>query len=280
MGQSKRIEFDSRGKTWGVTIIRPTDKDLPGLKMKYICESLNGHNGRLIEIGSSSGKHLRSLQLLGYPFEFHGIDIDTESIKCGHRFSPEGNFVVADGHHLPYRQNSFDAVLLMDYVEHVCEPQLATEESRRVLSQGGKLCAFVPLEGNPISLYALFKRLFGFNVKKPAGGHVQDFTISDAVGLIVAQGYRIESVHYSYHVLGALMDFVLFLMIFLNKSAYSLYWEHNKFYRGPQRNANLLISMFNAALTCLNKIAFLESIFLRNDGRVACGIHLTVVRRM
>jgi SAM-dependent methyltransferase len=270
--------FLPSGKTWGVTMLRPTDKDLPSLKMKYLCEALAGRTGRLLEVGSSAGKHLRSLIALGYPFEYHGIDIDRDSLNFGQRVTPSVLFVVGDGHRLPYREESFDAVLLMDFLEHVDNPKLATEEARRILKRGGVLCVFVPCEGNPLSIYALFKRVFTFNVKGPAGGHVQDFMLSDIAELAFRPGYRIVSVYYSYHMLGAFMDFILFVFVYLSRTVETLYWRHNRFYHGTGGNPSPVVAIFNATLTCMNKLAFLESWWLRRSSRLACGVHLTLAK--
>jgi len=270
--------FLPAGKTWGATILRPTDKDLPSLKMKYLCEALAGRTGRLVEIGSSAGKHLRSLMALGYPFEYYGIDIDIDSLNFGQRIAPSVLFVVGDGHRLPYRQESFDAVLLMDFLEHVENPKLAADEARRILRRGGVLCMFVPCEGNPLSIYSPFKRIFGFNVKGPAGGHVQDFSLSDIAELVSEPGYRIVSVCYSYHMLGALMDFVLFVFVYLSRSIETLYWRHNRYYHGTGDNSSVAVVVFNAALACMNRLAFLESRWLRRRSHMACGVHVTLAK--
>jgi len=270
--------FLADGKTWGATILRPTDKDLPSLKMKYLCDALAGRAGRLIEVGSSAGKHLRSLMALSYPFEYHGIDLDTDSLNFGQRITPSALFVAGDGHRLPYHKESFDAVLLMDFLEHVENPKLAADEARRILKTGGVLCMFIPCEGNPLSIYALFKRIFGFNVKGPAGGHTQDFTLSDIAQLVSEPGYRIVSVYYSYHMLGALMDFVLFIFVYLSRSIETLYWRHNRYYHGAGDNSSVAVVVFNAALTCMNRLAFLESRWLRRRSHTACGVHVTLAK--
>jgi len=162
--------FESKGKTWGANFVAPYDHDLPGLKMRYLCESLDRRSGRLLEIGSSAGKHLRSLIELGYGFDCNGTDIDRDSIRLGHKTERAISFVVADGHHLPYADCCFDVLLIMDYLEHVENPQQAIDETLRILSDDGMLYMFVPCEANPLSAYALFNRLFGFNVKNPSGG--------------------------------------------------------------------------------------------------------------
>jgi SAM-dependent methyltransferase len=47
--------------------------------------------------------------------------------------------VVADAHHLPFGDASFDAVVTFNTFEHLAEPEQAAAEIRRVLKPGGRL---------------------------------------------------------------------------------------------------------------------------------------------
>ena len=52
--------------------------------------------------------------------------------------------VVADGHCLPFMDNTFDAVISEAVLEHVRDPQRVVAEMYRVLKPGGYVCAAVP----------------------------------------------------------------------------------------------------------------------------------------
>ena len=52
--------------------------------------------------------------------------------------------VIADGHHLPFCSETFDAVILEAVLEHVQNPQQIVAEVRRILKSGGYICAAVP----------------------------------------------------------------------------------------------------------------------------------------
>lgn len=65
--------------------------------------------------------------------------------------------VQADAARLPVSDASVDAVLLIEVLEHVREPQATVLEARRVLRKGGMLigsCPFVaPIHGDPNDFY-------------------------------------------------------------------------------------------------------------------------------
>jgi SAM-dependent methyltransferase len=52
--------------------------------------------------------------------------------------------LVCDGHFLPFRDGSFEGVLIQAVLEHVIEPQDVVSEIYRVLSSGGVVCAETP----------------------------------------------------------------------------------------------------------------------------------------
>lgn len=52
--------------------------------------------------------------------------------------------VVADAHHLPFPDGSFDAVILQSVIEHVLEPEQVLAEAGRVLGLGGQIWVEAP----------------------------------------------------------------------------------------------------------------------------------------
>jgi len=78
-----------------------------------------------------------------------------------------GGCVVGGGEALPFRDGSFDCVLLIDVLEHIHEDAKVAEETRRVLRPGGRVLCMVP--ENP----RLYSRI------DAANGHVRRYTRED-----------------------------------------------------------------------------------------------------
>lgn len=80
---------------------------------------------RILNIGSSSAKTYKNIINLDIG-PYSGVD------------------VVADGKKLPFKENSFDIVLIEMVLEHVDEPEKVISEASRVLKRGGKLYISIP----------------------------------------------------------------------------------------------------------------------------------------
>jgi len=267
-------EFSPVGKTWGSNIIHTTDKDLPGLKFRFIVESLRDKFGLTLEVGCSAGKMLRSLGMVRPDITYFGCDIDDVSVHKGHRITSDIGFVVGDGLDLPFRDKTFDAIIINNYLEHVSDARRAMGELERVLKKNGIISGFVPCQGNMLSPYYIFRLIFGFNFKEPVGGDVQFFTSDDVIHIAREKKLGIKKVEYSYHFLGAIFDFVFFLMVYLSHTLADTFWKSNKYYQdGSRAWINVGSRLMNSALQIGNMIAYLESRMLHNVKASACGIH-------
>jgi len=71
---------------------------------------------------------------------------------------PETKFIASDGQFLPFRDNSFDRVLIRDILHHILDAKTVIEEAKRVLRPQGEL---VVIEANGRNLLV---KLFGLLV--------------------------------------------------------------------------------------------------------------------
>jgi SAM-dependent methyltransferase len=73
----------------------------------------------------------------------HGVEIDARKVERCRRFAEERGssktkFSVGRAENLPFPDDSFDAVISFDVLEHCQDPRLAVTEITRVLRPGGK----------------------------------------------------------------------------------------------------------------------------------------------
>lgn len=267
-------------RSWGAHGIEPA-KDLPTLKLLYLLDLLkkgDDFNASLLEIGCGSGRIITSIWERNRNFRLTGLDRSKEQLRIAHHAnqSKEVSFILGDGEQLPFKNETFDYVAIFDFLEHIPNPILAIREARRVLKQKGYLYAFIPLEGQPYSIYRISQRLMGVHFKELTCGHIQQFTLRE-LEQIVGQDFQIIDRKYSYHLLGSVMDYTMFALL-LNKQIAKVFWAENKYYQGTKRNRSIAARVLNTLLTLGNAIAFYESNLLKNIPISACGIHLTAVK--
>ncbi len=75
--------------------------------------------------------------------EAHGVDLHQNGLEAWQEY-PDLPYTSADAQALPFPANSFDVVAMNQVLEHVPNPQLALEESLRVLRPGGRLIVVGP----------------------------------------------------------------------------------------------------------------------------------------
>lgn len=66
------------------------------------------------------------------------------NIICSDVHFGKGVDLIADGHDIPFQNESFDAVLVIAVMEHVVDPQRCAQEVARVLKPGGRVLAATP----------------------------------------------------------------------------------------------------------------------------------------
>jgi len=106
-------------------------------KARAAASVADGASGDLLDIGCADGGLRRHL---AGRCRYVGLDSTATGSKL-YGARPE---VFGDAAQLPFRANSFDAVVLLDVLEHLAEPRTSLQEICRVLRPGGLLYINVP----------------------------------------------------------------------------------------------------------------------------------------
>jgi|Deesub1362A_J573_1020465.scaffolds.fasta_scaffold02187_5 ubiquinone/menaquinone biosynthesis C-methylase UbiE len=122
-----------------------------------------------------------------------GIDLNKTGVHK-HRLK---NSVIGSGFYLPFKENSFDVVLLAEVLEHLENPIEILKEINRVLRKNGKLLLTTP---SSFSLYRLIRFwLFSKNPERRenyrkylgAPSHIQIFDPLSLCNLIESTGFKV-----------------------------------------------------------------------------------------
>lgn len=129
---------------------------------------------RILDIGCGWGRELIRLK------NAVGIDICLPFIKTARKYV-KNNVILADAHYLPFKENSFDFVVVSEVMEHVKNHIKVLKEIRRALKIRGKLLLQTP---NKILT-------FGKVISSEKCGHVYEFTFSELKNLLESFGFKI-----------------------------------------------------------------------------------------
>lgn len=145
---------------------------------------------RLLDVGCGTGQLLRRL---GDRFRYAGCDPAEEMVRRARGRNPGVEFAVATAEALPYDDASFDAVLCIEVMRYLADPEPALRELTRVLRPGGlALVTFVPLLTT--TLYPLVN-VVAANAPVPGFTHVRQHfrTVRGAKRLLARAGFaRVE----------------------------------------------------------------------------------------
>jgi SAM-dependent methyltransferase len=96
---------------------------------------------RLLEIGSGMGHLVGQLE---DTFETYGMDLNHWAVKQSKAAVKKTRLQTASAQELPFRDHSFNVVIIKHIVEHLPDPQKATQEIGRVTEPGGTLILATP----------------------------------------------------------------------------------------------------------------------------------------
>ena len=210
--------FDYESAIWGAETICPGEWTIAGYRLDQVLVDLP-RRGRVLEIGCGAGRFLRAIQLDRPELELVGADVSRNALGTLSQTSPEVETRWVEDASLPAEDGEFDAVLAMDVLEHVADPDQMLAEIRRVLTPGGIFHLHVPCEADPRSLWRWLPGQGGERgLKWRLGGHIQSFRRDEILRRLRSRGFETVRVRNSLHVLGNLADVAVFVgLAFANR---------------------------------------------------------------
>ena len=109
---------------------------------------------KILDVGCGAGFLARALRAAGH--EVHALDWSLPSLHVSRGVDASLGYVRGDALKLPYRDEAFDVITSMDFLEHVEDPAACIREAARVLRPGG-LFFFHTFNRNPLSWLVIIK---------------------------------------------------------------------------------------------------------------------------
>jgi SAM-dependent methyltransferase len=165
---------------------------------------------RMLDIGCGFGEYETAFS--GRGFEMIGIDISRENLlKCP--ALPKASFCCASAENLPFADESFDAVIIIEVLEHVQDAEKTLREMQRVLSKGGTALLTVPNRGFPFLTHGYRigrrKRESFFGIPLPLGTYLPNPLLRR---IWLARHYRCSDLKKLIRQAGLEVDDTVFLM--------------------------------------------------------------------
>lgn len=111
-------------------------------RAKRVVEELELKNGdNILDIGCGNGYYLSLLNRLGLKLNLTGIDNDKLGLLDAERFIADERveLVFGNAEILPFKNNSFDKIIISEVIEHLQNEKIVLKEIYRVLKPGGIL---------------------------------------------------------------------------------------------------------------------------------------------
>lgn len=163
---------------------------------KEVSKLLEPVKGRILDIGSADGVFSKVILDKTGAKKLIGIDVLKSSVDWANKHWKDDDrleFRIGDAHKLDFKKNYFDAVVALEVLEHVYNPQKVLEEIRRILKKGGYAILLVPSENFLFKIVWFLWHFYGRMVWKDT--HVQDFRNDSLVSIAKKAGFKIEKNH-------------------------------------------------------------------------------------
>ncbi len=202
------VGFDYGERVFGdQDIIDTSAHSWCAVRMQRCLDSLADIRGSVLEVGCGAGRCIRTVARHRSDLTCFGCDIAERAIQSACSHADGVTYQQADANRLPYDDNTFAAIVVMDLIEHVPDVAAVLREISRVAKPGAILHLHVPCEGHFLSVY--FPLLTcGIDLTHKTVGHLHHFKRKQVRELLEAEGFTIVKVGYSMYLFGQIHDLI------------------------------------------------------------------------
>jgi len=241
------------------------DRNLGALRLDRLLTAIEDTTGPILLLGCGAGRYARAIKREMPDRVVVGGDLSLTALREAISAGQGPHYLALDAQRLPFTDSTFGAVVFLDLLEHVPEPDVLLGECRRVLEPGGKLHYFLPLEDEPGTLYRLLRNNRPIPIhqwKEAHVGHIQRFQRGDVLRRTWRAGLPVEHTSYSFHLIGQVHDLVD-------------YWHRERNAGGTGLLPVGWVSRVTRAIFVVTwRLSYLED-QLYHGARFASGIHVT-----
>jgi ubiquinone/menaquinone biosynthesis C-methylase UbiE len=229
--------------------------------------------GAVLEVGCGEGKFIRSIKRHRDQVLACGLDISSTSLRRASYCYPEQVlYQQGNATRLPYPDNSFDAILALDVLEHLIDYKKALTEFGRLLVPGGLLLVAVPCEGQPWTIHNIIKDTPIGKLRSKLHGHVQRFSQAEFLYALRETEFSSIDCYFDLHWLGQLADVLGDLLLNADRYGRAELW-------GSKTFKAFLADPRLAVYSSLWKLGYYESRVLRKFGFTAVSLLVASVSR-
>ncbi len=123
-------------------------------RLDMIRQQVPLEGARVLDVGCGVGAYVDKVR--GLTAEAFGVDIDGEKLARARRDKSIETLALAVSEQLPFPENTFDAVLLLEVIEHVADDRQTIVEAQRVCKRGGSVLVFAPNRLYPFETHGAY----------------------------------------------------------------------------------------------------------------------------
>jgi 2-polyprenyl-3-methyl-5-hydroxy-6-metoxy-1,4-benzoquinol methylase len=163
-------------------------------RFKEVGKVIESTKGSILDIGCADGMFTKVVLDKSGASKIIGIDVLNKSVDWANKHwktNKKMSFRLADAHNLPFKTNTFNAVIALEVLEHVYEPVKVLQEIKRVLRKNGYIVFLVPAEN------LLFRIIWYFWTKYTISRiwketHVHAYSGDFIAKLVDVMGFEVE----------------------------------------------------------------------------------------